>query len=233
MSEHIYICYNNNQEGPYSSDQLHDMIAKGAVDPITLAWKEGMTGWAPLNTIVACAERPLPTVPPPVVYAPPQPSEASPCIDAPVPKGVDAWLLSFGVFFTALGHIYSLVHITMKWERVQPAFAEFPWLKAVVILQNAGLTLLMSYGFVVGCTILNGNPNGREIAKKYLLIQLLGFIGIEFITLIIMSFSTSVWSFFDVVYSYLRSIFLYLGMFVTWRVYFARSKRVRNTYGAN
>jgi hypothetical protein len=234
MPDLIHIYHNNQQEGPYSSDQLHDMIAKGTVTPVTLAWTEGMSAWAPLNTIVACAERTFPTVPPPppAAYAAPQPSETSPPVDVPGPKGVGGWLLFFCVGLTILGPLYNLGQISMNWEQAQPAFAQFPSLKTAVMWENAGTVALIIYGFIVGCMIWGGNPNGREIAKKFLLIRLFGFIGIEFIAVVIMGdMPTEVVA--SVIGAAVGAIFGNLISFLIWWFYFKKSKRVRNTYGAN
>lgn len=234
MPDVIYIYHNNRQEGPYSSDQLHDMIAKGVVTPVTLAWKEGMSGWAALNTIVACAERPSRTgpPPPPAAYAAPPPIKASPLGDVPGPKGVGGWLLFFCVGLTILSPLFSLSQILVDWEEAQPAFAQFPSLKTAAMWEMVGSIALISYGFIVGCMIWGGNPNGREIAKKFLLIRLFGFIGIEFIAVVIMGDMPT-----EVVASLISfavgEVFVHLIWFLIWWFYFKKSKRVRNTYGAN
>ena len=195
------------------------MIAKGAVAPITLAWKEGMSDWAPLNTIVACAETQQATAPPPPVAA-------------TGPKGVGGWLVFFCVVLTILGPLHFLAQISIAWKQFPPVFAQFPNLKTAIMWEQAGLIALLIYGFIVGCMIWNGNPRGREIAKKFLLIRLFGFIGIEFITVVIMRELPS-----QVVASVIDgvavAVFVNLISFLIWWLYFKKSKRVRNTYGAN
>lgn len=66
MESLIHIFHNNQQEGPYSVGQIEKMIESGSVAPITLAWKEGMSEWAPLNTILESREQAA--VPPPPVH---------------------------------------------------------------------------------------------------------------------------------------------------------------------
>lgn len=219
MPDLIHIYHNKQQEGPYSPEQLQDMIAKGAVAPITLAWKEGMSDWAPLNTIVACAETQQAITPPPPVAA-------------TGPKGVGGWLVFFCVVLTILGPLHFLAQISIAWKQFPPVFAQFPNLKTAIMWEQAGLIALLIYGFIVGCMIWNGNPRGREIAKKFLLIRLFGFIGIEFITVVIMRELPS-----QVVASVIDgvavAVFVNLISFLIWWLYFKKSKRVRNTYGAN
>lgn len=230
MSDLIHIYHNNQQEGPYSLAQLYDMIGKGTVTPVTLAWKEGMSDWAPLNSIISFphtkpAEAP-PALPPIIAH---HPSLAS----APValgPKGVGGWLVFFCVGITILSPLYSIGQISMNWEQAQPAFTQFPNLKTAVIWENAGSIALLIYGFIVGCMIWSGNPKGREIAKKFLVIRLFVFIGIEFITIVIMGDMPS-----QVVASVtgaaVGALLANLFWFLTWWFYFKKSKRVRNTYG--
>jgi len=231
MPDLIHIYHNNQQEGPYSPEQLRDMIAKGTVTPVTLAWKEGMSDWTPVNTIISLPEATRTDAPPPPPSeAVQQPSVASPPVAATGPKGVGGWLVFFCVGLTILGPLYSLGQISMNWEKAQPAFAQFPNLKTAVMWENAGSIALLIYGFIVGCMIWSGNPNGREIAKKFLLIRLFGFIGIEFITVVIMGDMPSQ-VVASVIGAAIGAVFANLVVFLIWWFYFKKSKRVRNTYG--
>jgi hypothetical protein len=40
-----FFASNGQQQGPYPEAQFRDMIARGAVNPQTLVWSEGMAGW--------------------------------------------------------------------------------------------------------------------------------------------------------------------------------------------
>jgi GYF domain 2 len=40
-----FIAANGQQQGPYPEAQFRDLIARGAVNPQTLVWSEGMAGW--------------------------------------------------------------------------------------------------------------------------------------------------------------------------------------------
>ena len=46
----IYILSNNNeQQGPFSPDQIKGYLAMGQLQYSDLAWREGMTEWLPLG----------------------------------------------------------------------------------------------------------------------------------------------------------------------------------------
>jgi hypothetical protein len=122
--------------------------------------------------------------------------------------------------------------MSMTWEQAQPTFDQFPSLKTAAMWENVGLVALLIYGFIVGCMIWSGNPNGREIAKKYLLIRLFGFIGIELVAVVVMG---------DMPAQLVTSVagamigvgFREVVFFLVWWFYFKKSKRVRNTYGVD
>jgi len=231
MPDLINIYHNNQQEGPYSHDQLREMIANGTVTPITLAWQEGMSEWAPLNTIISLPPTTPAAVPPPPTrgdresFVPPSPIAAK-----TGPKGINGWLVFFCVGLTILSPLISLAQIRLSWEQVQPLFEQFPNFKTAFMWENIGSVALLIYGFIVGVIVWGGNTNGREIAKRYLLIRLFGFIGIELITILIMSTMTS-----QIVMSAIAGVFgatmRETVYFLIWWFYFKKSKRVRNTYG--
>ncbi|RYZ99197.1 MAG: RDD family protein [Moraxellaceae bacterium] len=47
----IYLARNNEQAGPYSLEQVNQMLANGQVVLADLAWHEGMTQWQPLGEL--------------------------------------------------------------------------------------------------------------------------------------------------------------------------------------
>lgn len=236
MSDLIYIYHNNQQEGPYSSAQLQDIIAKAAATPHTLAWKEGMSEWAPLDTILPSlkASPAAASLPPPSVTQPiePQPGVAPPPVAATVPSGVGGWLLLFCVLHTILAPLGTLGQMPTNWAMAQPAFAQFPDLKTAIMWENAGLIALLIYGFIVGFMIWSGSPNGREIAKKFLVIRLLGLTGIEFITVVLMA-DLPAQVLAPLISKATAGVVANLLVSLVWWFYFKKSKRVRNTYGAN
>ncbi len=62
-----YAGINNEQAGPFSPEQLQQMIAQGQIDRETLVWKQGMAGWekagqvADLEGFFGAVPPPLPT----------------------------------------------------------------------------------------------------------------------------------------------------------------------------
>ena len=49
MSETIYIARDGQQDGPYTREQLGQMLSSGAIPGDSLCWHEGLSEWAPLN----------------------------------------------------------------------------------------------------------------------------------------------------------------------------------------
>jgi hypothetical protein len=228
----IHVFHNNQQEGPYSESQIRNMLATGYLSSVTPVWKKGMNDWAPLNTIIQCESGETATQ----LTPPPHPL-SSPRQDIPHvepanmgPKGVGGWLLLWCVAITIIGPLLSISQNSMSWIQAQPAFDIFPVLKTAVLFENIALTILVIYGFIVGCMVWGGNPNGRELSKNYLIIRFVGVIVIEIITLLLMTDMPS-----EVVSEVAAEV---VGIFprevlyfLIWWFYFKKSKRVRNTYG--
>ena len=65
----IYLYQNEQQVGPYSEEQLREMVAFKSITQTDLAWYEGLPQWQTLNTILAFPAPPIsPTTPnPPVI----------------------------------------------------------------------------------------------------------------------------------------------------------------------
>jgi len=116
------------------------------------------------------------------------------------------------------------------WEQSQFAFSQYPALKSVVMFENLGSVLLLVYGFVVGCAVWSGSKDGRKLAKQYLLVRLIGFIGIEAIALMMMSSLPSEMLKAGAA-SMLGAVIGQSAFSLVWWFYFKKSKRVKNTYG--
>jgi hypothetical protein len=193
-----------------------------------------MSDWSPLSTVLppVAPHTPISPPPPPPTVQAAEALPVSPSIPtgAVGPKGVGGWLVFFCVGLTILGPLFSLGQMVSTWEASQAAFSRFPSIKTAVIWENFGSALLLIYGFVVGCIIWSGNQNGKSIAKKYLLIRLFGFIGVEFIAIVLMGdlpseiLAAGIGAVFG---AGIREVFYFL----IWWFYFKKSKRVRNTYG--
>lgn len=63
-----FFVINGQQSGPYTLDQIPQLIQQGTVQPNTLAWKAGMPNWLPASNIAELAAF-FAQTPPPV---PPQ-----------------------------------------------------------------------------------------------------------------------------------------------------------------
>jgi hypothetical protein len=62
----LYLYQNDQQTGPFSEEQINQMLQAGIVAPDTLGWKEGMSTWSPLSS--------LRSLPSPRTSPPPPPS---------------------------------------------------------------------------------------------------------------------------------------------------------------
>jgi hypothetical protein len=60
----IYLYQNDKQVGPYTEQQLRDMVASGAIGKTEFAWHEGLGEWQPLDKIISFAPA-APAFPPP------------------------------------------------------------------------------------------------------------------------------------------------------------------------
>jgi len=54
----IFIHRDGRQFGPYSADQVRQMLAEGELKPDDLAWHEGLTDWQPLGSLPSVAPTP-------------------------------------------------------------------------------------------------------------------------------------------------------------------------------
>lgn len=117
-----------------------------------------------------------------------------------------------------------------NWSQSEAAFVLFPTIKTVLVWENFGSTVLLIYGFIVGCIVWSGNPKGRSIARQFLLIRLFAFIGVELVGLVMMRGLPS-----EVlaggVGGVVAAVFQAVAYFLVWWFYFKKSKRVKNTYG--
>lgn len=61
----IFVAQNGKQTGPFTEEELKQLISQGALTRQTLVWKAGMSNWAPANTVAELAQL-LQSVPPPL-----------------------------------------------------------------------------------------------------------------------------------------------------------------------
>lgn len=48
----LFLSINGKQEGPFSLEQVQQMLASGRIRAADLAWRQGAPGWVPLNTLM-------------------------------------------------------------------------------------------------------------------------------------------------------------------------------------
>jgi hypothetical protein len=239
----IYVAKSDQQTGPFSEQQIESMLNSGMIVPSDLAWHEGLWEWTPLHQVLNVGNPIALPAKTPFLDAPVRATaRAKQTVIPPVtkshdsgvtsigPKGVGGWLVFFCVGLTILSPLLVLGQMVSTWKASEAAFGAFPAIKTVMLWENFGSFMLLVYGFIVGCIIWSGNPQGRSIAQRFLLIRLFGFIGVEFISLLMMSGLPS-----NIVaggVSGLGGAVFNAGIyFLVWWYYFKKSKRVKNTYG--
>jgi len=148
------------------------------------------------------------------------------------PRGVGGWLLFFCVSLTIIGPLYSLIQLVQGWEGAAVVSSRFPSFETITYLETFGVALILLYGFIVGCRIWAGNPNGRRLAQQYLKIRLFGFIGLEVIVFLLLLNLPS--QLIEAVATEIAGVLFREGLFfLIWWLYFKKSKRVKNTYDSN
>jgi hypothetical protein len=66
MADQWYYAHQGQQAGPVSIEQLRQLAASGQLQPDDMVWKQGMTAWAPANTVEGLFSAALgPAAPPP------------------------------------------------------------------------------------------------------------------------------------------------------------------------
>lgn len=224
---HIYIAKNGTQTGPFTEDQLKEMLGNGLISPGDLAWHDGVTDWQPLHLLLGSGQ---PSSHPisPMLASGLTPTTTS--VQSAGPTGIGGWLTFFCVSLTILSPLFALASIGKTWTQSEALFVRFPTIKTVLIWENLGSIVLVIYGFIVGCIIWSGNPQGRRIARRFLVIRLVGFICVEIVALFMISSLPSEMV-AGGVGGVIGAIFQSVVYFVIWWFYFKQSKRVRNTYG--
>lgn len=242
---------NRQQRGPVDDGEFDRLIAAGEILPTDLVWQPGQPQWRPLSEIRPGAI----TVPAAAAAVPP--AEAAPAA-APVhaavtaaaaataasaaraarpyaaapaaaagPVGVGGWLLFFCVLLTIIGPLYGL----SGWIQLAPRIlsGSIPYAPTLFFALGTQLLLVVA-SIAIGAMIWSGRPDGRSLARKYLLaragyiaaLQILNF-GLAFLG------SGSVPGY--LVGILIRVILMEGAFFLVWWFYFQKSVRVRNTYG--
>lgn len=242
----IHVRPQNQSEQVLSLKQVNVLLSRGELDGDEPAWTPGLSEWSrldSLNGVVLPAPPPLmndkPHEPPPPFTGPiatlPRDTvvpDSSTEPQSPVgagPKGIGGWLAFFCIGLTILGPLFSFGQMASAWAQASAAFERFPSLKTAVCYENFGSALILLYGFFVGCKVWGGHPAGKQLAKQYLKLRLIGVIGIELITLLLMP-SLPTQMFRAALAGLVKAVIGEGAYFLVWWLYFKKSRRVRNTY---
>lgn len=139
------------------------------------------------------------------------------------------WLLFFCVTLVILSPIFSLGKLEVDRQQSVGAYAQYPALLTAAAIEAIGIIAFVLSGVVLGLRIWRRDPNGVQLARRYLQIRLFTFIGVEVIALFCLTelpramFNQTVGSALLVV---MREVVI-VGV---WWLYFSKSKRVKETY---
>lgn len=145
------------------------------------------------------------------------------------PRPVGGWLLFFCITLV-LVPVFWLGRTVLHVQHSSFLF-ELPALKTASNVELVGMFVILAYGFIVGCRIYGGNPDGRFLARSYLLIRFFGCIGMEIVVLYILLCGLPYDQISVAVNGAGVMLFGELVYFLVWWFYFKMSKRVASTYG--
>jgi hypothetical protein len=221
----ISIIKNGNQTGPFTEEQARSMISAGMISNDDLAWTTGASDWRPLHAVLGSSQPP--PIPDSTSFTSTAPTTIAPSNG---PRGVGGWLVMFCVGLTILSPLLSLSQMVSNWGLALPAFSRFPTIKSAMIWEYLGSTAILIYGFIVGCIIWSGSPKGRDIARNFLGIRLVGIVAVEIIAFLVLGDLPSEMM-KGVIGGAVGTLFREGVYFAVWWSYFVKSKRVQNTYG--
>lgn len=230
----IHLAKGGCQLGPFSKEQIESMISAGMISADDMAWKQGATDWEPLGVMLGTHQshrevQPEPPLPNPQSNPAPDPLGQT----KEGPRGIGGWLTFFciglvvGSPLKALPSILDSLDSLRRIDGIATASAS---LKLAIEFEVCGIALLTVYGIVAGCIIWSGSPEGRKIARQFLVIRFLGLIAVELVTVLLMrGLPDKVFG--EVIGSVTAQIVAAGILTAAWWAYFRKSKRVRNTYG--
>lgn len=242
----VHVRPHDQPQQDLSLDQVNAMLQRGELDGDELAWTPGLQGW----TTLARIDGVLLPVPPAFLSddpaaAPLPESRTTPGTERVVqahihppataavgaPRGVGGWLMFFCIGLVILSPLSTLGRMGQAWETVRPVMESFPSLRTAVVLENVAYVAILCAGVLAGSRIWAGSPNGRTIARNYLLGRAVLGIGATIIAaLIVQDLPTEVSD--AVTAAAVQSTLTEVLLCGTWWLYFKYSRRVRNTYGA-
>lgn len=72
----IYLYQNEQQTGPYTEQQIRDLVAAGTIQTTDVCWYEGLSDWQPIDTVISFQ----PSVPQAAHHAAFTPQQAAPAV---------------------------------------------------------------------------------------------------------------------------------------------------------
>ena len=227
----IYLNKNGTKLGPYSAEQVHSMVLAGEVSPDDLGWRQGFSDWLPVYSLLGW----LPKSPPP-----PLPRFAPVSVMALKPKrkrkAKEPVFTTFGLVLFGLGQMLVVPIITFckmsyAWDKLGPYLTQAPALKNALLWASFGSVIFVAYGMVVGFAICSGNPDGRKIAKQFLLTRLVCNVLIEVIVLFTLNNGLPT-EIAEAATARMGGVILAAVIsFLFWWWYFTMARGVRTTYG--
>jgi len=218
----IYILKNTEQQGPFPEAVLRTSVLRGAVDPdAVLAWHKDLPDWIPLGDVLGIR------VPEIVSAAAPSPISTPIAPAASGAHGVGGWLLFFCISLTILRPVLFVASAFSQWSLYGSQIRAVPALLQCFIWESFATAFFAVVGLIGGILIWAGRPNGRDIARRVLVLCMIGVVIANIISLLILGDQFATHAFSTVVGSVFHEAFF----FTVWWLYFLKSKRVLNTYG--
>lgn len=118
----IYLTKEGDKGGPYTIEQVVELIRRGDYLMTDLAWREGMSDWKPIHTLADIAEAVLPPVPtteqsPPIESAKTEGQPAQPPLSIlqPIqltkPSHINVWTYLIWVAAIIAGFVFAVVYL--------------------------------------------------------------------------------------------------------------------------
>jgi uncharacterized protein DUF2569 len=145
---------------------------------------------------------------------------------------VGGWLLVFCVILTIIRPLYLVVSFVQSYQVLTLLdFDSHAALRITIIWELVGFAALIAYGSVIGFKIWLGHPQGPELARRFLVINLVGSLAVEVIAVLLIMNESNRQVFQEGLIGAFKYVLQALVFFAIWWAYFKKSKRVSNTYG--
>jgi len=166
----IYLANDNKKEGPFTLDQIKEMVQQGKASASTLAWHDGITEWTPLGALLN-TEINFTQTPPPL----PQQEQKNPGLGL-----ASFWIAIFGIpFWITLLTLAAVAHNAGEGEESGAMIA-----LGLILFAGVGLNAL---GLILGgiaATAKDAKLVLTLIGTALNLCQIVGIIGIIILGLI-------------------------------------------------